>query len=142
MPNPYPTELRERAVRAYETGAATYEAVAERFSVSVWTLLRWVDRWRATGCVTPRDKAGGWTSPVELAAMHAVVREMPAGTTHELTQAYNRRVSRAHRVHRSSFLRALQRAGYVFKKNVRGPQSTTGRTSGRSAKPTASGPPR
>jgi transposase len=73
MPNPYPTALRERAVRAYETSPDTYADVAARFAISLNTLLRWVQRARATGDV-----------------------------------------------HRSSILRALQRTGYVFKKNDRG----------------------
>jgi transposase len=44
MPNPYPTELRERAVRAYESGSETYAMVASDFSVSEPTLQRWVRR--------------------------------------------------------------------------------------------------
>lgn len=127
MPNPYPKELRERAVRAYESGAEAYPVVADRFAVGRRTLRRWVAQWRALGDVTPRDKAGGWTSPVKVDVLHAVVRETPDSTTDELTRAYNRQVPRAHRVHRSSVLRALRRAGYVFKKNVRGPQNRTDR---------------
>ena len=44
MPNPYPIELRERAVRAYDTGADSYATVADRFSVNRLTLLRWVQQ--------------------------------------------------------------------------------------------------
>ena len=40
MPNPYPTALRERAVRAYESRDETYEDVAERFAVGEATLQR------------------------------------------------------------------------------------------------------
>ena len=116
MPNPYPIELRERAVRAYEAGDGTYAAVADRFSVNLWTLWRWVQRRRATGTVAACDKRGGWASPVVLEVMHAIVRDTPDATTGELTRVYNRRVPLAHRVHRSSVLRALRRTGYVFKK--------------------------
>jgi hypothetical protein len=42
MPNPYPTALRERAVRAYEGSAETYAEVAARFSIHINTLVRWV----------------------------------------------------------------------------------------------------
>ena len=116
MANPYPIELRERAVRAYEPGGASYATVADRFSVNLWTLLRWVQRRRATGTVAALGKRGGWSSPVVLTVLHAVVRETPDATTEDLTRVYNRRVPRAHRVHRSSVLRALRRTGYVFKK--------------------------
>lgn len=141
MPNPYPTELRERAVWAYEAGEGSYAVVAERFSVNLWTLLRWVLRWRETGTITPRAKGGGWASPVNLDVLHAVVRETPDATTEELRRAYNRRVDRAQRVHRSSVLRALRRTGYVFKKNARGPRNRTDPTCRPSATRFACGQP-
>ncbi len=61
MANPYPIELREREVRAYEPGGASYATVADRFSVNLWTLLRWVQRRRATGTVAALGKRGGWS---------------------------------------------------------------------------------
>ena len=70
MPNPYPITLRERAVRAYETSTETYADVAARFSIGLNTLLRWVQRTRATGDVSPFDKRGGWQSPVDFALLH------------------------------------------------------------------------
>lgn len=120
MPNPYPLELRERAVRAYELGDATYADVAEQFGLDRATLIRWVQRVRHTGSVAAHDKGGGWVSPVDLALLHRFVGERPDTTTDELTRAYNRRAAPAGRVHRSSGLRALRRRGYVCKKNDRG----------------------
>lgn len=125
MPAAYPVELRERAVAAYEAGEGTYEEIAERFDVSVASLVRWVSQRRATGAVTPRKRGGGWHSPVDGEALDLVVEEHPDSTVAELTRAYNRRVARRQRVHRSSILRALHRAGYVFKKNVPGPRSSS-----------------
>ena len=129
MPNPYPTALRERAVRAYETGAETYGEIAARFSVGLNTLVRWVQRSRRTGSVAPTAKGGGWRSPVDLAVLHAVVQRQPDQTTDELTRAYNRQAPAPQRVHRSSILRALQRSGYVFKKNGRARRNTIVRRS-------------
>lgn len=139
MPNPYPIELRTRAVTAYEAGEGSYERVAQRFSLCSRSLVRWVARARDIGSVAPAKKRGGWQSPVDLTVMHAVVKEKPDGTTEELTRAYNRQVGKAHRVHRSSLLRALRRCGYVFKKNVRGPQKPTAMTSAPSGSRTSSG---
>ncbi len=139
MPNPYPLALRDRAVTAYETRGESYAATAEEFAIAQRTLERWVARARETGSPAPRAKGGGWTSPVVLGVMHAVVAEKPDATVGELTRAYNGRVTRAHRVHRSSFLRALRRTGYVFKKNARGPRKLTDRTSAPSARPSSSG---
>ena len=79
-------------MRAYETGGASYATVADRFSVNLWTLLRWVQRGRATGTVAALGKRGGWSSPVVLTVLHAVVRETPDATTENLTRVYNRRV--------------------------------------------------
>jgi transposase len=126
MPNPYGLDLRQRAVAAYEAGEGSYADIADRFSVAQRTLERWVARGRRTGSVAAFEKGGGWYSPIDLEVMHAVVQEKPDRTTEELTRAYNRRVPPARRVHRSSFLRALRRAGYVFKKNGRGLQSKIG----------------
>jgi transposase len=119
MPNPYPTVLRERAVRAYEDGTDRYTDVAMTFGISLATLVRWVQRARETGVLAPLDKAGGWYSPVDLPLLHRLVHEKPDRTTDELTRAYNRAAAPEARVHRSSILRALQRTGYVFKKNGR-----------------------
>jgi transposase len=117
MANPYPVALRERAVRTYEDGLGTYAEVADQFGLGVATLERWVRRGRERGSVAPLAKGGGWRSPVDLPVLHALVAERPDATTGELTRTYNRRVGRTARVHRSSILRALQRSGYVFKKN-------------------------
>jgi transposase len=124
MPNPYPSVLRERAVRAYEDGTERYTDVAATFGISLATLVRWVQRARDTGVLTPLEKAGGWQSPVTLPLLHRLVHEKPDQTTDELTRAYNREAAPEARVHRSSILRALQRTGYVFKKNDRGRQNT------------------
>ena len=125
MPNPYPTALRERAVRAYEGSAETYAEVAARFSIHINTLVRWVQGTRDRGTVLPAPRGGGWYSPVDIPLLHAVIQERPDRTTEELTRAYNQRAAPEAQVHRSSVLRAVQRTGYVFKKNVRGRRSKT-----------------
>lgn len=139
MPNPYPIELRERAVRAYEDTTETYVEVAARFGIAVSTLCLWVRQARDTGHVIPAPKGGGWYSPVDIGLLHRLVRERPDQTTEEVTRAYNRRVAPEVRVHRSSILRALQRTGFVFKKNDRGQRNWTGPRSRPSAAPSAAG---
>jgi transposase len=132
MPNALAVGLRERAVRAYEAGEGSYDEVAARFGVGSRTLQEWVALYRATGSVQPRPKSGGNPSPVDVEVLEAVLRDRPDAIVDELRAVYNDRVSKGARVHRSSILRALHRRGYVFKKNVRGPQSKTARTSKRS----------
>jgi transposase len=48
MPKTYSRDLRERVVRAVETGASCHEA-ATAFEVSLSSAIRWVARFRRTG---------------------------------------------------------------------------------------------
>ena len=133
MPNPYPSELRTRAVDAYEAGEGSYVAIAEQFSISVSSLLRWVLRTRATGDVAPLPKRGGWHSPVQGVTLKVVIAERADATAEEIRRAYNRRVPRGARVSRSSIVRAVHRAGYVLKKNAGARAKSIGPTSARNA---------
>lgn len=121
--------LRTRAVAAYEGGEGSYAELAAVFTLDHRTLERWVARMRATGSVAPHAKGGGWRCPIDLAELHAVVRERPDGTTTELCRAYNRRVRRAQQTTPTSFRRAMRRAGYVLKKRA---AAERGRLTGRS----------
>ena len=106
MPNPYPRELRVRAVRAYESRTEPYPVIAARFEIGPATLMRWVQRQRETGTVDPLAKGGGWVSPVAWAVLKPLIDAKPDQTCEELTRAYNR-VAPYGRVHRSSIWRAL-----------------------------------
>ena len=141
MPNPYPRELRERAVRAYESRTDTYKEVAARFAIGPATLMRWVQRQRETGAVDPLVKGGGWASPVDWAVLKQLIDDRPDQTTNELTRAYNR-VAPQGRVHRSSIWRALRRGGYVVKKNDRGQRNRIGTPSKPSGQRSSPGPAR
>ena len=141
MPNPYPTELRARAVHAYEAGDETCEQIARRFEVGVATLERWLRRQRLEGTLDPLAKAGGWRSPVNGDLLRRIIAERPDRTTDELTREYNRQAAPAARVHRSSILRALQRFGYVFKKNDRDRRNSIVRGSRPNALTSKRGPP-
>jgi transposase len=134
MPNPYDVALRQRAVHAYVSGEGSYGELAMLFDVDHRTLERWVARWRRTRSVTPLPKGGGWRCPIDLAVLHAVVRDGPDATLAELCWEYNRRVSTARRTTRASFHRAMVRADFVHKKNGRGRAKWIGPTSRRSVR--------
>jgi transposase len=135
MPNPYPVALRERAVRAYESGTASIVRVAEVFGISALTLQRWLNRHRREGAVAPLPRGGGWHSPVDLDRLIQFVADRPDATLAELTTAYNRRARVA--VHRSSIVRALQRAGFVHKNKGPGHWNWIAPRSKPAASPTA-----
>jgi transposase len=128
MPNPYDVALRERAVLAYERGEGSYAQVAALFELHQRTLERWVARWRVAESVAPQPRGGGWTSPIDVAVLRVLVREVPDATIAEMCAEYNRRARRAQRTTPASFHRALVREGFVNKKNGRGRVKSTGRT--------------
>lgn len=52
MSRPYSNDLRERVVRAVESGRSRRGA-AEVFEVSASSAIKWVQRWTVTGSVSP-----------------------------------------------------------------------------------------
>ena len=126
---PYDATFRERAVKAYEREDRSAAEVARIFGVAHRTLQRWIAQYRATGTVAPRAAGGGQPSRVKLMLLKALLARHPDATCGELTEAYNRQVPRTRRVKWWTIWRALQRAGYVIKKNARGRPSRTGPTS-------------
>lgn len=133
MPAPYPVELKNAAVESWNRGDGSLEEVAERFGVSRRALGDWVRQHRRFGTLDPAPRAGGNFSQVDRERLLTLVSETRDATTDELTRLYNRGLPKGKRVHRSSILRALKREGFVFKKNVRGPQNKTGLTSAAAA---------
>ena len=134
MPAPYPVELKKAAVAALERGDGTVNEIAVRFNVGRSTLITWSRQLRERGTLEHAPRGGGNFSHVDLKRLLRVLDERRDATTGELTLAYNARLPKKERVHRSSILRALKREGFVFKKNVRGPQSKTGQMFARSAR--------
>ena len=128
MPDPHPQELRERAVRSYEDGVDGYLTVADRFSISVASLKRWVYLNRREGTLEPRPKGGGTPSAITAAEIETLIEDLRDPTAGELTAAFNRSRRGRHRVHVSSMKRALRRCGYVVKKSADGHWRVSGRT--------------
>ena len=61
MTAPYPMELRERAVRFVNAGESRH-SVAERLDLSSSCVIKWMQRFAATGSVSP-GKIGGHVAP-------------------------------------------------------------------------------
>lgn len=64
MAKPYSIDLRERVVAAVMAGQSC-RAVAEAFDVSVASVVKWSQRYRATGSVAPGQMGGHRTSRLE-----------------------------------------------------------------------------
>lgn len=133
MPAPLPIELKQAAIAAFQSGE-TVASVAERFGVGSRSVVEWSRRLRETGSLEPAPRGGGNFSDVDIPLLLRVLEARRDATTEELTRAYNKKRPAARRVSRSSILRALKREGFVFKKNVRGPQNRTVQTFARNAR--------
>lgn len=113
MPKPYSRDLRERVVRAVESGASCHEAAAT-FEVSASSAIRWVARWRQTGLVAAKPM-GGKHSPLDAHAtwLLALIAAEPDLTLQEMC---GRLAARGIIVGASSVWRFCDRHALTFKK--------------------------
>ena len=132
MPRPYSTDLRERALAAYEGGEGSQARVASRYRVGERTLSGWL-RAAREGRRGPKPRARG---PAPLggagAALAELVTEQNDATLAEYADLLDERTG----VRRSpaALCRALKTLGLVRKKRRSGPPSRTGRMSPRRAR--------
>jgi|SRR5215471_3030554 len=68
MARPYSLDLRERVVRAVEVEGLSRRAAAVRFGLAVSTVIKWLQRVRATG--SPRPGKMGGHKPKKIAGAH------------------------------------------------------------------------
>ena len=108
-------DLRERVVSAVQSGE-TSRAVASRFGVAISSVVKWSQRYRATGSVSP-DRMGG--NRPRVLEPHRVfiaerIEQVPSLTLHKLkAELAERGVSVSH----DAIWRFLRREGLSFKKN-------------------------
>ena len=120
MPKPCSLELRERVVDAVKSGASRREA-AEWFDVSASSAIKWMQRRRATGSITPKP-SGGSISPLEAHAafLFVLIARQPDLTLDEIVAAmHKRRIAGS----RSAVWRFFQRHKISVKKKACGRRS-------------------
>src|SRR6266478_8101989 len=77
MPKSYSADLRERVIAAVEMGASRHEA-ADRFEVSVSTVVKWLQRWHESRSAAPKPRGGSISALEEVAAkVLALIAEQP-----------------------------------------------------------------
>src|SRR3954447_8103821 len=127
MPRAYSTDLRERALAAYEAGEGSQSAVARRYRVGERTLSGWLKAAREEGRRAPRPRHGG-RAPLggEREALAGLVAERDDATLAKYADLLAERAG----VRRSpsALCRALKGLGLVRKKRRSRPPSRTGRT--------------
>jgi len=116
MTRPYSNDLRERVVAAVEAGEST-RAVAERFGIAVSSVVKWHQRYRATGSIAPA-RMGGYRRRV-LEPHRAFIRERIAQIPHlTLLKLKDELAARGVQVSPNTIWVFLKREGLSFKKNT------------------------
>lgn len=124
------TDLRRRAVEAYERGDGPIPVIAARFSVGVSSLNRWLRRRRETGSVEREPRSGGnprRVTPAGEAMLRAWLDEDPSVAQHELAA----RLADAGEppVSQQTVSRTLARMALTYKKSRSEPSSDSDPTS-------------
>ena len=115
MARPLSEDIRERVIAAVAAGAST-RAVAARFGVAVSSVVKWSQRYRATGSVAP-GKMGGHRKRV-LEPHRAFIMERLGQTPHLTLHALKDELAaRGVKVSHNAVWQFLQREGLRFKKN-------------------------
>ena len=116
MTRPLSIDLRERVVAAIADGESS-RTVASRFGVAVSSVVKWSQRYRATGSVAP-GKMGGHRKPV-LAPHRAFIMERLRQTPHLTLHALKDELAvRGVKVSHNAVWLFLRREGLRFKKNT------------------------
>src|SRR3974377_1271006 len=122
MTRPLSNDLRERVVSAVLGGASSRQAVT-RFDVAVSSVVKLMQRYRATGSVTP-GKMGGHRKRV-LMPHRDFIQERLKQTPHLTLHALKAELAaRGGRVSHNGVWMFLRREGLRFKKNEAGPRTS------------------
>jgi len=116
MTRPLSNDLRARVVAAVASGGSC-RSVATRFGVAVSSVVKWSQRYRATGSLTP-GKMGGHRKPV-LEPHRAFIVERIERTPHlTLHGLKDELAARGVDVSHNAVWLFLRREGLRFKKNA------------------------
>ena len=115
MVKPYSLDLRERVAARVMSGESV-RSVASVFTVSVATVVRWSQRYRAQGDVRP-SKMGGFRRPILEGEREWVVTRIAREPEVTLRQMVAELGERGVRVSYSALRNFVHREGLSFKKN-------------------------
>lgn len=119
MVRPLSGDLRERAVAAVVAGESC-RSVASRFGVAVSSVVKWSQRYRTTGSVTP-SKMGGYRKRVLEPHRDFIVERLQQTPHLSLHGLKDELAARGVAVSHNTVWQFLRREGLRFKKNTAGP---------------------
>jgi transposase len=133
MARPYSVDLRERVVRAVESGASR-RAAAAKFEVSISFVVKLMQRWQRCGTLQP-DRLGGAKRSALAAHGERVRARVAAEPDLTIAELRQRLAADGIAVSRSGLGRFLIAAGLTRKKRPGTPPNRTARMSPRRAPP-------
>ena len=115
------SEVRQRAIAAYESGKGTQAQVAELYGVDISTFQRWLQRYRESGRTNPlaRGHNPSALDDTQMEQLDMLVQQTPDATLAQLREALDVRCSLV------AIHNALKRLGYRYKKNATGQRTRT-----------------
>jgi len=116
MPRACSNDLRERVVGAVEAGSSC-RAAALRFGVSPSSAIKWMERWRRHGDVSPGSMRGRIRSPLHPHRAW-LLEQVSAEPGLTLADVQQRLADRGLSVGIGSIWRFFAREGISFKKNA------------------------
>jgi transposase len=116
-------QVRERAIRSYESGCGTQAQVAKLYGIDLSTFQRWLHRYRHDGCAAPlpRGHNPAALDEARMQRLDELVRKTPDATLKQLRSALDLHCSLV------AIHQALKRLGYRYKKNAAGQRTRTSR---------------
>ena len=114
----YSQDLREKVLEASRVHRLSTRELSELFGLSIATINRWKRRFRQTGSVCARPRAGGnprVVSEEQSRTLQALVERHPDWTENEYTKFLQEK--HGWTASRSSVGRAIRRLGYSVKKS-------------------------
>ena len=120
MPNPYPIELRRRALDAYDRGEGTIAEVARMFQVSTASLTRWRAQERRGDGLAPKAHSGGRAHQKIFEEHREAMRQWLAQEPDLYLVEIAQRIHQTFDIHidPSQLSRILKDMGLVLKKNL------------------------
>lgn len=116
MARPWADDLRERVVRAVESGRTQAEAAA-LFGLGLRTVERYLSRWRENGQIA-RGKFGGHKQHRLAAHAERVYKLVTAAPDLTLAALCQRLAAQGIKVSTSALDRFVRAAGFTYKKNA------------------------
>jgi len=108
-------EIRSIVVRAYQTGAASRQQLADIFGYHIETIGRWIRKSRQEhSSPLPRGHRRSVFSAEELEQLAAYIESTPDATLNELRERFEKKCSLP------ALHKITRKMGFVFKKNSAG----------------------